>query len=732
MHQTLAELAQGLACVFAFALFLLPPGFLFCRLVNLNGMRSRSRDEQLLWATVVSVPIALVLSELLGRVLPPHGVLLVYGVIALSSLALLAIGPRNTRVPLSYSERRGTYAAYLAAALWCVYALFATATIRSGDRLFVPTTISDWAVRVPMVASAIRGPVPPLNPLSALHGPAQLRYYYYWYLLTAEPARMLHLPPQAALAASCVWAGFALLAVLFLSLKYLCGERDGLRQRLLFILVPLATIGLDILPTALVFLRHSHPRLDMEWWRIDRTPAFLTTLLYAPHHIGGLVCCLVAFLVLVEVSHATASGKPSLPFLASRALLVGVAFAACAGTSTFLAFIFAIVCLFWSADLLRTKQLRPLMLLAVAGVIAWALSRPFLHEMGSGTSAAQGFAAYAWRSAQIVRALFTAKHILLHHSVLSGVAQQPIILLMDFFELGFFFFVLVDRFRHELLASWRGRLSMHPGQRALWAIFLGACFCALFISSAVTQSANDLGMHAGIVVRFVLLLWSVPYLERLWASRRSFVASDLTHQLVIATAFVCLALGFAGGLCGLAMNRLYFPLMEAHIFHPPSEQLTADHLGSRLFAIQSAWQSLDRTLPANARTQFNPSGLMAPAMSFFSNRQIVAADGGCGTAFGGDFTRCLPVNLALHHLFGTQPFSTQVDGFDRFPPSLSLASADDFAQVCHDLSLDAVLVDSTDPVWQQPHSWVWTLTPEITYPSLRVFSCLGGRAMPVP
>jgi hypothetical protein len=722
MHQTLVELVQGLACVFAFALFLLPPGFLFARLIDLNNMRSRSREEQLLWATVVSLPLALVLSQLLGRVLPPNGVLLIYGVMALASLALLAITPRTPQAALTPAMRRGTYAAYLAAAFWCAYALFATATIRIGDRLFVPTTISDWAVRVPMVASAIRGPVPPLNPLSALHGVAQLRYYYYWYVLTAEPARLLHLPPQAALAASCVWAGFALLAVIFLCLKYLCGERS-LRRRILFILVPLVTIGLDILPTALIFLRHSHPRLDMEWWRIDRTPAFLTTLLYAPHHIGGLVCCLFAFLVLVEVSNATASGKPSILFLAGRALLIGIAFAACAGTSTFLAFIFVIVCVVWSADLLRTKQFRPLILLAAAGVIAWALSRPFLHEMGSGTSAAQGFAAYAWRSAQIVRALFKAKHILLHHPVMSSIAQQPLVLLMDFFELGFFFFVLVDRFRHELLASLRGRISMQPGQRALWAILIGAGLCALFVSSAVTQSANDLGMHAGIVVRFVLVLWAVPFVQRVWSAHRNVYALTLAQKIMVVGAVQCLILGFIGGLWGLAMNRLYFPLMEAHIFHPPSEQLTADHLGQRLFAIQSAWQTLDRSLPPNARTQFNPSGLMAPAMSFFSDRQIVAADGGCGTAFGGDFTRCLPVNLALHHLFGTQPFSTQVDGFDRFPPSLSLASAGDFAQVCNGLSLDAVLVDSTDPVWQQPNSWVWTLTPEIAYPTLRVFSC---------
>lgn len=728
MHQTLAELSQGLACVFAFALFLLPPGFLFARLIDLNGMRSRSREEQLLWATVVSLPLALVLSQLLARVLPPIDVLLVYGVMALAALALLAFGPRSARVELQRSQRRGTFAACLVAALWCAYALFATATIRIGDRLFVPTTLSDWAVRVPMVASAIRGPVPPINPLSALHGAAHLRYYYYWYVLTAEPARLLHLPPQAALAASCVWAGFALLAAIFLCLKYLSGERHNLRRRIPFILVPLATIGLDILPTALVFLRHSHPRLDMEWWRIDRTPAFLTTLLYAPHHIGGLVCCLVAFLVLVEVSTATA--KPSLPFLAGRALLVGIAFAACAGTSTFLAFIFVIVCLFWSADLLRTRQLRPLILLAIAGVIAWALSRPFLHEMGSGTSAAQGFAAFAWRSAQIVRALFTAKHILLHHPFLSSIAQQPLVLLMDFFELGFFFFVLIDRFRHELLPSLRGRLSMQPGQRALWAILLAAGVCALFVSSAVTQSANDLGMHAGIVVRLVLVLWSVPYLERLWASRHSLTHTSLTHKLFIATALTCLALGFAGGIYGLAMDRLYFPLMEAHILHPPTEELTEDHLGARLFAIQSAWQTLDRTLPANARTQFNSTGLMAPAMSFFSKRQIVASDSGCGTAFGGDYTRCPQVELALHHLFGTQIQSTQIQGFDRFPPSLSLASAADFTQVCNDLSLDSILVDSTDPVWQQPDSWVWTLTPQLAYPTLRVFSC--SRTRPTP
>ena len=69
MHSTLIELAQNVLCTVAFAIFLLPPGYLAMRLLNLKNMRQKSGDEQLLWSVALSIPLALLLGELLGRIL---------------------------------------------------------------------------------------------------------------------------------------------------------------------------------------------------------------------------------------------------------------------------------------------------------------------------------------------------------------------------------------------------------------------------------------------------------------------------------------------------------------------------------------------------------------------------------------------------------------------------------------------------------------------------------------
>ena len=87
-----------------------------------------------------------------------------------------------------------------------------------------------------------------------------------------------------------------------LALKYLVGLRQ--RKLALLALLPLAVMGLDLLPTLAVVLGgHGHQHMDLEWWRNDRTPGLLTTLLFAPHHIAGLVSCIAALTVFACCQH---------------------------------------------------------------------------------------------------------------------------------------------------------------------------------------------------------------------------------------------------------------------------------------------------------------------------------------------------------------------------------------------------------------------------------------------
>ncbi|MEO6922185.1 MAG: hypothetical protein ABI142_00005, partial [Bryocella sp.] len=243
MHATLMELVQSTSCALVFALFLLPCGFLTAYASNIHGFRERSSLERLLWSTALSLPVAIVLAELLGRIASPGAVEAVF-LVLLFMATVLALRIRS-RIVWSREARLIAIAALLLAA----YLLLTLLDVQVGNKLFVPTTFTDWGVRAPLIWSAIRGPVPPHNPLSALGGhPAPLRYYYFWYVLCALPAHLLHASPSAALAASSVWAGFALLSVAFLLVKYFVPSEFPLRRYALLLLLPMLVIGLDILP----------------------------------------------------------------------------------------------------------------------------------------------------------------------------------------------------------------------------------------------------------------------------------------------------------------------------------------------------------------------------------------------------------------------------------------------------------------------------------------------------
>ncbi len=735
---SMSELLQSAWCSVLLCLFLLPGGYVSARLF-LPFAKRCSHAEQLCWSLCLSVPLALLIAELAGRYLTFPWVLALFAALAAASCALR---------PWSYpdgSERRMLHKhssrwtlTFLGIALVCsVFILFWLLDVQIGERTFVPTVIADWSVRVPLVRASTTGYVPPTNPLSALDSSATpLRYYYFWYVLCGDAARLAHVSGKAALSASVVWAWFALLASVCLALRYLLGVRH--RAYAVLALLPLSVIGLDLIPTLAIILSHvGHQHMDLEWWHNDRTPGFLTTLFFAPHHIAGLICCFTALSLFAalecqpEIHAVSVHGtdatdrrplQPTSVSLLRTSILVAVCFAACVGTSTFLAFTFVIVGLLWFLDTARRRQSRYMASLAGTIILVWFLSRPFLRELHTNGSAAHGFATFAWRSDDFVRMFTYRAHAMAAHPAIALISRQPAVLLLDFFELGFFAFVAGHQFKAELLPSLRGAINLDLGRRLLWFTFIGSSVVALSLSSAVTQSANDLGMHSGMVVRYVLMLWSVPWLAKRW-KRRNALAQDLWQsKLIVWSAGACLICGFLGTLYNVALIRLFWPLAERGLIHGPTDIMLSDDLSKRLSSIRSAWRVSD-ALPLDARVQFNPTGILQPAFAYFSNRQIVASDSGCGTSFGGSLTSCAPVSAELHFLYGTQTVPTMVKSIPVYEPVTTVATTEDFARVCRDLNLSELMATSTDHAWDQPTSWVWTVTPSFTSAYVRVFRC---------
>ena len=742
MHATWIALAQSAIGVLSFACFVLPIGYLCAWLADIHGFRNRSGPTQLLWSVVLGLPLATVLCVSLARALAPSLVSRCFFILfALGSLTCFRLHRRRVAAArVSARPSRALRTAFLLAGVLAAYPLLAVVDLQIDHRIFISTVMADWAVRVPIVDAALKsGLLPPTNPLSALQGSAPpLHYYYYWYVLCAQIARFAHITGRAALTASCVWAGYGLIAILFLALRYLLGIRHAFGRHCVAAVLLLPVIGLDILLVSMrIFVHREHPDFELEWWREDRTPSFLSTILYAPHHIAGMVFALAAFLLLVSLLDQKLSPARGLLYAA----LAGACFAATVGTSTYVAFLFAVVCLLWSVDLVRMREWRLLLVLLGCGLIALGLSHTYLHELLTTTSGNQveggsrGAAHFAFvrlRNLHYADVQLKRHHVQPHARLVRDAVRLSGALALGFLELGFFLFVFLHQLRRDLLS----RRPLASLERATWILFAGIALPAIFLSSAVVSSANDLGMHAAILVRLILLLWAAPWVYEVWRSRRSLEAASISRKLVLGAAALTFVLGMTGQAVQLVFERFYLPLVETRILPKRLDTLTTDRLSYRLYDIQAAYEALDRALPQNAIVQFDPAGRMLIATSLYSNRQIAAGDDGCGTGFGGDHTLCPPVFLRLRNFFGVGPKPIEDSvlpledrgSIEEPMPVASFVSGDgEFRSVCRDLHLNAILVNSKDPEWAMPGSWVWSEPAIFSSATARAYLCPAGE-----
>jgi hypothetical protein len=724
-NSTPTAILQGLIGIVAFSAMFLAPGYLWASTTNLAGFRYRSRAEQILWSIALSIPLAIALCALVGRHLNTPTLTTVFVLLDVAAAIQLIRG----RASLTLPTQRTTRWMLALMALFGLYCILAVTDIQFGHRLYISTVIADWSVRVAMVNAAMRSGVPPINGLSTLgpdHHAPHLRYYYFWYVVVAQMARVLHLRAHAALAASCAWAGWGLIATAFLALKYMVGIRHRLRAKCLVLLLLGATLGLDILPTALLWISPKlHPYAEMEWWHQDRTPSFLGSVLYAPHHMAAFACLLTGFLVLLLSTQQQTTWKTFPTTQLPAALFAGIAFAAAAGTSLFPTFCFVFVLALWAIDLLRRRDWPTMAALTMAGFLALAFAHGYLQELSTSSSAASGFANFAWRNDAFVAMELARRHLIaLHNPALAALIRQPLVLVMDFFEFGFYLLVLIHRIRHDILRP--GRLT--AGASALWSLVLGAAIPFLLLTSRATSGPNDLGVDAGFLLRLAFQLWSVSYIWQLWQQRHE--RKPALRRAVGVFAEVLLCLGLAAQIYQSLSERLYYPLIGSNLIHKQMDNFTQDHLSARLYNIRQALRDFDTQVPPSApdtnSLQFNPIGTMLPAEVIYTDHQIAAWDTGCGTSYGGDYTSCAPIYASLLHLFGNTQAGVLAgrasnDRQDAADPTV--ATTADFNAVCSRLHTRAIMAESTDSIWSQPTSWVWTQTPMVANETVRILPC---------
>jgi len=722
----LKELTRGdilgcLRCVFAFAAVLLAPGYCLAWAINLLGFRERTAGERLAWGVALSFGVMTVASVESGKYTSLYTVCWLASLCAVCLLVILA--QQLLRHPQN-SESRWALPGLILTAAWAFFAIFELVDVNVGNHLYLSVTIFDHALRTAFVDAVSRTGIPPMNPLYWPGHAAPMRYYYFWYVLTAAAARLGQASAHQAMIASVVWSGFGMAAILALYCRHFLDAKrpdesvslpNGRRwPRLALALGLLAVTGLDVLPALAKFILKLPTDADMDWWSADQVTSWMDSLLWVPHHIAGLVCCLFGFL-LVWMSRGRKNTQRIL-----CGVLAGLSFASAFGLSTWIAMAFAMVMLAWMVWALswepRSRTRAPVLL--GAALVAIAALTPYVIELRNATPvvtatnrppAMQAAGSVMNSASDLLR--FGVRHMIppdcllavpwfanlsLTHPRLEDALAGLILLLPGYFtEFGFYGLVLVVALR-GMRRSVRHAVLDEAARTSL-VIALAGLLIASFLRSTVIVN-NDFGIRSILIAQFFLLMLAVRWCEGALGS---------TSRTMRVAMVVMIAIGLAGTVYQVIGLRFYLPVEDR--LGRPDEAALAE----RALALRIGFDQMDQRIPESAVIQFNtaqPSEFFSYAQLMEAGRQMATAFAACDSVFGGDTPACDGIDRGVAQLFPT-------------PEDPTALSANEARSVCGELGIDYLVATRWDSIWKRPRSWVWSLPAVVDTGELRVVGC---------
>jgi hypothetical protein len=625
-----------------------------------------------------------------------------YGVFFLGFLVLVISeqGLWKQRRPLS----RNAMVFLAIAAGWVVIGLFCLIDLQIGQRLYFPVVSYDNTLRTAITASISRTGVPPQNPYFFPGRPFPLRYHYFWFLMCSivEQVGGDSVSPRHALIAGTLWVGLALMAVIALYMRFFQPKGAADVERRAVIAVALLSVtGLDILPIFVISILNHRLLPTIENWN-GAVMAWITSVVWSPHQVAGLIACLTGFLVFWN-----ALRLKSVRQKAATTIIAGLCYATGVGMSVYVTFAFAAFMALWLFITLLKKHWSAAAMICVSGLIALVASAPYLMELraGSPNGATAGGPLLQFNvvAFTVVRAVFEdpSRPVQAWWLPLVYLMFLPLGYLL---ELGFFFAILERQWKRM-----RRGLFSHPDLCG-FTIVAASFLTSVFVRSSVI-AANDLARRGIMLGQFILLLWAAEmWHEGALDPTDSFAAgwrAKCSRPLMIM-----IMLGVAGTLYEVTMLR-FFPIISDRFAIPKYAFLAMDqNLGKRTYAVRQVYEGLKRVLPGNAVVQHNPNSIPGDLpYGLYADRQAAAETAECGVVFGGEPKLCNGTIPQLNRLF-QQPGAIQANEVDS---------------VCQRLSIDALIVKDTDSAWADKGSWVWKKAPYITNNYARAFLCGSDR-----
>ena len=716
MNITAGQIASSLAAILAFVPVVFCPGYLVGWFTDLLGFRKRSIIERIFWSIPLSVAVSTIGAVLIGKFLSLLAVSALFLTSAATCLLVVFIEGRRLR----HSKRSwhtgfqpsGGSALVLAIA-WVTIAILSLVDFQSHDQLFMSLTVYDHAARVNWTESILRTGVPPDNPLYLFKQPAAMRYYYFWNVLCAAVAQISRLPVRGVFIGSCVWGGFVLASLIGLYLKYFTAAGVRLRKQFLTAIGLLMVSGLNSSVIVWrVFQTHRGLPGPPQIWAVGQINSWYDSLLFVPHHIASMVCCMFAFLLAWITGE---NGEQKRPLIV---ILIAFALASAFGLSIYVAFGFFLIMLVWGIwQIVFERRPIPALLLGAGGIGAAVLLLPYLWELRHGASGMHGGSMFGFA----VRETFSPDGVAAsqifqqlsggHRWMALNLAKLLVITPGIAVELGFFFVVLLIFF----VPAWRGGRPLTSAQRTLIVISVSTILLSSLVRSNVLD-INDFGIRTALLLQFVALLLGAQLLS-CWKSidqtqgidKGEAVSSLSTPRWLRFTARLVLVLGVITTFHQAIIFRFTVPIAYAVARQHPVPDPVPGNLSHNAFISTIGYSQLDAVIPRNAVVQANPADINP----FWSDVDLVAINHQtaitidkpwCGSELGGDPSGCSVMAAGIDALFKG-------------------ADAQQARATCGEFGIHYLVARIYDPAWQDKQSWVWKLNPVVANEEFRALDC---------
>ena len=498
------------------------PGYVIGWIFDLLDFRRRLPATRFVIGIVFSISLSPIITFLTWSLISVQAA---FVVLALFVVIFVIILLKTERITASGETTRLQVFSICAAAAWSILSLISLIDIQWGDRLYYSVVAYDFTTRVTIINAMTRSGVPPINPSYFPGHPIHLTYlYYFWYIPCSLVDQIggAWVDGRDAMIASVAWCGLGLMATIALYLrqrnpgKQLMPWKAGLLGSGL-----LLVSGLDFIPALFLMIRSrlstgsSFLLGDIEHWN-EQITAWIGALSWVPHHVAAMIACLSAIMLAQSARGKSTSRKMVLMTLA------GLAFASAVGLSIYVTLVFVLFWGIWIIIQYLQRQRGLSLAMAFSGIVALIAISPFLAGLVGGEVSSLGSGLPIAFAVRIFGPV--APYIQNFPSIVSNIVYLLFLPVNYLLELGFFFIVGLLWMQQNGKVGWQN----NPYYVAEVTLIIVVILIGSFIRSTVIGS-NDLGWRVWLFGQFVLLIWAVDVITRIYPDLKVQRGSAMTY-----------------------------------------------------------------------------------------------------------------------------------------------------------------------------------------------------------